>query len=137
MRLLYPYTVEAQENGGYFVQFVDLEEAFTEGATLEEAAFNASEVLTGVLSFRLEKNDVIPSPSPADGLPVAAPCASVQSAILLREARGERQLSDLARALETSWAAAQRLESPSHWPSLKQLDRAATVLGKRLVLSFE
>ena len=48
MRLLYPYTMEAQENGGYFVQFVDLEEAFTEGATLEEAAFNASEVLTGV-----------------------------------------------------------------------------------------
>ena len=102
MKLLYPYTVEVQEGGGYFVQFVDLEEEFTEGATLEEAAFNALEVLSGVLSFRLEKNDVLASPSPANGLPVAAPRASVQSAILLCEARGERQLSDLARALETS-----------------------------------
>ena len=34
-------------------------------------------------------------------------------------------------------AAAQRLEDPHHWPSLKQLDRAAKVLGKRLVLSLE
>jgi len=68
---------------------------------------------------------------------VASPSAGVQSAMLLRAARGERPLADLARALETSWAAAQRLEDPRHWPSLKQLDRAARVLGKRLVLSLE
>lgn len=61
----------------------------------------------------------------------------MQSALLLRLARGNRPLSDLARALETSWASAQRLEDPHHWPSLKQLDRAARVLGKRLVLSLE
>jgi len=29
------------------------------------------------------------------------------------------------------------LEDPHHWPSLKQLEKAAQVLGKRLVLSFE
>lgn len=46
-------------------------------------------------------------------------------------------MSDVARALETSWAAAQRLEDPNHWPSLKQIDRAAHVLGKRLVISLE
>jgi len=57
--------------------------------------------------------------------------------MLLREARGERPLAAMARALQTSWAAAQRLEDPRHWPSLKQLDRAASFLGKRLVLSLE
>jgi antitoxin HicB len=116
---------------------VDLEEAFTEGETVEEAAFNAAEVLTGVLSYRIEKGDEIPAPSPAGDMLVATPSASVQAAILLRDARGEKSLSDMARALETSWAAAQRLEDPRHWPTLKQLDRAAKLLGKRLVLALD
>ena len=65
------------------------------------------------------------------------PDAKTQAALLLRAARGERPVSDVARALETSWPAAKRLEDAKHWPSLKTLDRAARVLGKRLVLSFE
>jgi antitoxin HicB len=137
MNLSYPYTTRLQTNGSFLVQFVDFEEAFTEGETLEEAAFNAAEVLTGIIAYRLEQGEVIPEPSPAKKRLVASPSAGVQSAMLLRAARGDRPLADLARALETSWAAAQRLEDPRHWPSLKQLDRAARVLGKRLVLSFE
>ena len=137
MNLAYPYTAEPQDGGGLFVQFLDIEEAFTEGATPEEAAFNAAEVLSGILAYRLEHGDTIPAPSLAPDAARAAPSAEVQAAILLRQARGERPLSDLARALETSWAAAQRLEDPRHWPTLKQLDRAARVLGKRLVLSLE
>jgi len=136
MNLAYPYVVETQD-GGFFVQFVDLEEAFTEGATPEEAAFNASEVLSGILAYRLEHGDDIPVPSSANGHPVALPSASVQSALLIRHARGHRPLSELARALDTSWPSAQRLENPHHWPSLKQLDKAARALGKRLVLSIE
>ena len=56
---------------------------------------------------------------------------------LLRQARGNRSLADLARALNTRWPQVKRLEDPQHWPSLKTLDRAASVLGKRLVLSLE
>lgn len=137
MNLAYPYTLEPQPDGGFFVQFADLEEAFTEGDTVEAAAFNAAEVLTGILAHRLEHDDEIPEPSPADGHPVAVPSAPVQSALLIRRARGQRSLSDLARALDTSWPAAQRLENPHHWPSLKQLDKAARAMGKRLVLSME
>ncbi len=136
MNLAYPYAVEPRD-GGFFVRFVDLEEAFTEGATPEEAAFNAAEVLSGILAYRLEHGDDIPAPSPANGHPVALPAASVQSALLIRQARGHRPLSELARALDTSWPSAQRLENPHHWPSLKQLDKAARALGKRLVLSIE
>ena len=62
---------------------------------------------------------------------------SIEAAMLVRSARGDRSLSELARALNTSWPAAQRLEDPGHWPSLKTLDRAASALGKRLVLRFE
>lgn len=136
MNLVYPYTAEPQEPNGYLVQFLDFEEGFTEGDTLEECAFNAAEVLSGILISRIGQNQDIPAPSSADGCPVASPDASVQSAILLRLARGDRPMSDIARALDTSWASVQRLENPNHWPSLKQLDRAAHVFGKRLVLSM-
>lgn len=137
MNLAYPYTIEAQEGSGLFVQFVDIEEAFTEGSTPEEAAFNAQEVLSGVLAVRLARGEEIPIPSAAEGRPVAVPSAAVQAALLIHFARGERPLAELARAMDTSWPAAARLEDPSHWPTLKQLDRAARALGKRLVLSLE
>ena len=42
----------------------------------------------------------------------------------------------IARALETSWPSAQRLENPRHSPTLRQLEKAAA-LGKRLVLALE
>lgn len=137
MKLAYPYTATLQQPSGYLVQFVDFEEGITEGETLEEAAFNAAEVLSGVLAYRIDHQQEVPVPSASNGRPLASPSAAVQSALLLREARGDRPMSELARALQTSWAAAQRLEDPHHWPNLKQLDRAARVLGKRLVLSLE
>lgn len=139
MKLEYPYTLEPQEGGGFVVQFLDIEEAFTEGATPEECAFNAAEVLTGILEQRLEDGVEIPLPSqPVQG-PVASPSAAVQTAILVRltrQAEG-KSLADLARALGTSWPSVQRLEKPNANPTLKQLERAAHALGKRLVLGFE
>jgi len=137
MNIHYPALLTPDESG-YCVQFVDLEEAFTEGGTLDEALFNAAEVLTLTLDARMEEN--LPIPEPASGVESAyyvAPDAKTQAALLVRRARGDRPLADLARALETSWPAARRLEDGSHWPSLKQLDKAAAALGKRLVLSFE
>jgi antitoxin HicB len=47
MDIRYPAKIESQEPSGYLVNFVDLEDTFTEGATKEEALFNASEVLSG------------------------------------------------------------------------------------------
>lgn len=138
MNLSYPYSIEKQESGGFLVQFIDFEEAFTEGDTVEESAFNAAEVLTGILAYRLEKGETIPAPSIATtNYNVAFPSAAVQAAILLRTTRGDRPLSDIASVMKTSWAAAQRMENPKHWPNLKQLDRAAKALGKQLVISLE
>jgi len=134
----YPATVAEQTDGTFLVQFVDLPDTFTEGQTKEEALFNASEVLSAMLAWRLDDAKDIPAPSPKiKGAHYIAPDAKTQAAMLLRLARGDRTLSDLARALETSWPAARRLEDPTHWPSLKTLDRAAAALGKRLVLTLE
>lgn len=140
MGIHYPAHITAQDDGGFLVQFVDLQDTFTEGATLEEALFNASEVLSAMLSWHLDEGHALAAPTV--GLDEAqvhyvTPDAKTQAALLLRAARGGRPVSEVARALETSWPAAKRLEDAKHWPSLKTLDRAARVLGKRLVLSFE
>lgn len=138
MNIAYPYTATLDDSGAYFVQFRDIEEAFTEGETLEEAAFNAAEVLSGILAYRLENNQDVPESSALHpGEFLAMPGVEVQSALLLRKARAGRPLSELANAMQTSWPAVQRLENPHHWPTLKQLDKAARALGKRLVLSLE
>lgn len=138
MDIRYPAVFEAQEGAGWLVRFPDLDDTFTEGASREEALFNAAEVLSAMLSWRLDNDRPIPEPTPelADAVYIA-PDARTQSALLIRRARGERSLADIARALQTTWPAAERLEDPRHWPSLRQLDRAAAALGKRLVLRFE
>lgn len=138
MEIRYPATLKEQTDGNFLVTFVDLPDTFTEGKTKDEALFNATEVLSAMLAWRLDEAKDVPAPSrKIKGAHYIAPDAKTQAAMLLRLARGERSLSELARALETSWPAAKRLENPSHWPSLKTLDRAAAALGKRLVLVLE
>jgi antitoxin HicB len=138
MDVRYPAIFDPQPEGGFTVRFVDLPGAITEGDTEEEALFNAAEALTGMLDFFIEEGRAIPAPSQeVSGAHYIAPDSKTQSALLIRQARGNTELAQLARAMNTSWPGAQRLENPRHWPSLKSLDRAAAALGKRLVLSFE
>ena len=140
MDIRYPATFEPQGEGGYFVQFVDLPDTFTEGETLAEAMFNASEVLSGMLAVHIDAGDDVPTPSQnVKDAAYIAPDAKTQVALLMRNALGKNEvtLAHLARVLETSWPAAKRLTDPHHWPSLKNIDRAATAMGKRLVISFE
>lgn len=137
MNFEYPFSIEAQEPAGFLVQFDDIEEAFTEGETIEECCFNAAEVLTGILEYRIENKLEIPLPSKSKSKYKTAPSASVQAALLVRFNKKDRTLADLARTLGVSWPVVQRLENPKHSPTLKQLEKAAAALGKRLVISFE
>lgn len=63
MNMIYPAIIEQTEDSRYLVTFPDLEEALTEGETLEEAIFNAIEVLTLTLEGRMEEGLTIPYPS--------------------------------------------------------------------------
>ena len=138
MNTLYPAIFEPQEPSGFFVHFVDIPEAITQGETIDECLFNGSEALSLVLEEYLDSGRKVPLPTAnRQNAHYIAPDAKIQSALLVRWARGDRSLAEIARALETSWPSAQRLEDPHHWPSLKQLEKAASVLGKKLVLSLE
>ena len=136
MKVNYPVKI-TKEDGRYLVIFPDFEECATEGKTLKEALFNASEALTLTLEGRMEEGMEIPLPKQRKAKYLIAPAARVQSALLLRLARGKRSIAEIARALGTSWPSAAKLEDPRHSPTLKQLEKAASAVGQRLVVSFE
>ena len=137
----YPATIKKLRDGTYDVQFVDFKEAFTYGQTLGEARNNASEVLSGVLESLIAHNQSIPAPSKKKGATPILPDAKTQAAMAicqsLKSSKDVKSMAELARAMNTSWAAASRLGDPSHWPTLKLLDKAVRATGKRLVISVE
>lgn len=141
MKISYECIAKKQEDSRFLVTFPDFEEAITEGASLEEALFNAEEVLTLTLEGRIEEGIDIPlqrqeKPNSETSYRIY-PSPRVQSALLVRFIRSHKSISELARSLETSWSSISRLEDPNHWSSLRQLNRVAEIFGSRLVLSFE
>ncbi|MCI5148000.1 MAG: type II toxin-antitoxin system HicB family antitoxin [Candidatus Electrothrix sp. MAN1_4] len=104
MKIEYPAQIIKEEDGIFFVSFPDIEEAITQGDTLEEALFNASEVLTLTLEYRLDEGLELPDPSTITGedMYLIPPDVKVQAALLIRKAREDKSLADLARILETS-----------------------------------
>jgi antitoxin HicB len=134
--MTYPARFDHAEDG-ITITFRNFPEAISAAHSDDEALHNASEVLSLVLESRLEEGTAIPEPAMAEeGEVLVAPDANTQVAVLFRLAREGRSLSDIARAMGTSWAAVQRLENPKHSPTLRQLEKAAAALGKRLVVEF-
>ena len=137
MKICYPYEIQKDEDEKFLVTFPDFPETFTEGQTEEEALFNASEALTLTLEGRAEENMDIPFPSQRESDLTIYPSSRVQAALLVRFNRKERKIADIARSLQTSWPSVSHMEDLQHWTSLRQLDKAAAIFGKRLVVSFE
>lgn len=140
MNGIYPAVITFEkEDGRYLVQFPDFPEAATEGDNLEEACFNASEVLTLTIEARIEEGLDIPHPSICKNQKLISPSVRAQAALLVRWAKieGNHTTSEIARTLNTSWPAVARFENPTHWPSLRQLEKVAHALGQQLVISME
>ena len=97
MNIRYPFRITPQEPEGFLVECLDMENVSTEGYTLEECLFNASEALTGMLDFYLDIGESIPKPT--QGLKDAyyvAPDAKTQDAVIMRLSRGDRSISETA-----------------------------------------
>ncbi len=97
----------------FFVQFLDINEAVTEGETLEEALFNAREVLTLTIESRIEEGMEIPFPSQqvAGTIFFISPSSKVQAALLMRLGKGSQVIDDVAVKTDTPWSAAKGLEN--------------------------
>jgi antitoxin HicB len=137
MKIWYPCNIQKDENEKYLITFPDFPEALTEGDTEEEALFNASEALTLTLEGRAEEKIAIPFPPQSESGTMIYPSSRIQAALLVRFSRKGRKIADIARSLGTSWPVASHMEDLHHWTTLRQLDKTASILGKRLVVSFE
>ena len=137
----YPATIKKSRDGTYSVQFVNFKEGFTYGNTLAEAQDNACEVLSLLLENYLAFKKALPAPTTKKGAVLILPDAKTQAALALYESlstsKNVKTMAQLAQAIDTSWAAVSRLGDPSHWPTLKLLDKAARATGRRLVISIE
>ena len=71
MKYKFPALIFKEEDG-FFVEFPNLEDTFTQGDTWEEAFENAEDVLNLMLWNREEKNMPIPDPSSIDKIEVPA-----------------------------------------------------------------
>lgn len=126
------YGAQIKPDGeGFLVIFRDIENAFTEGSTYEEAVFNAQEVLDLMLLDRLEKDDEIPLPSPFQKDEVAISASpEVTAPALLHIVRriNHRSMADVARTMGVSYQSYQRMESGKNL-TMKSLKKAASALG--------
>lgn len=62
MKIFYPCKIY-EEDGVFYVNFVDFPECFTDGATMEEAVTNAKDVLEGVAFSYLKHGKHLPEAS--------------------------------------------------------------------------
>ena len=63
MKYVYPAILTPEEEGGYSVNFPDIPNCFTGGATLAEALENAADVLALMLFKREERGEPVPFPT--------------------------------------------------------------------------
>lgn len=66
----YAVIIPDLEDGGYLVQFPDLENVYTEGETLLESVKHAEEVLESMLEVMIDYNDKFNPPSPVSNLKI-------------------------------------------------------------------
>jgi antitoxin HicB len=131
----FPYRFEPQEAGGVLVQFIDVPEAHTFGATEADAGGdNALDCLIAALGGYMRLGREIPRPSPARGRPVVILPPLVSAKLALYEAMRAQRITrtELARRLGLQENAIRRLLDLDHRSHIDQLDRALAALGKRL-----
>ncbi|MBA2708987.1 MAG: type II toxin-antitoxin system HicB family antitoxin [Tatlockia sp.] len=126
------YGAKIEPDGdGFLVTFRDVRNAFTGGETLEEAIFNAQEVLDLMLLDSLEKDEEIPMPSAFKNGEIAiAASPEVAAPVLLHIMRtlNHRTMAEVARTMGVSYQSYQRMESGKNL-TMKSFKKAASALG--------
>ena len=141
MKIEYPLRIHKAEEGGFWAEFPDLPGCITEGDTLEETLNNAKEALNGWITSRFERNFEVPTSSKIKGRNIykIEPSPEVRVPLLLRKVRTESGLSQsvVAKKLNITYQTYQLWEKPqADNPTVKQLEKIANAIGKKLVLEI-
>jgi antitoxin HicB len=135
MEHAFPYRFEPQERGGLLVQFIDVPEAHTFGATEADASGEAPlDCLIAALGGYIRLGRAIPTPSPAQGRCVVFLPTLICAKLALHEAMRAQRITrtELTRQLGLQENAVRRLLDLDHRSHIDQVDRALAALGKRL-----
>jgi antitoxin HicB len=133
--MTYYCTIE-KEGDEYIAQFPDMTNIITCGFSHEEALAMAKEALDGCLEADISQGSRIPPPVCTEGYPVTV-APHIALSLRLRELRGEKSQTDIARKLGLSYQSYQRLENPHKAnPTVKTLERIAHIYGRELTISL-
>ncbi|HEY5582803.1 MAG TPA: type II toxin-antitoxin system HicB family antitoxin [Rhodoferax sp.] len=135
----YPVTL-TPDDGTVLVTFADVPQAITFGEDEEEALLHAVDALETGLSFYVDERKPLPTPSkPKRGQKTVRPSALECAKLGVYQAMTEQGIrkAELARRLNWHVPQVDRLFDLRHASKFDQLQMAAAVLGKRLVLSVE
>ena len=137
MKYVYPCVLHAEEGGGFWVSFPDMDEALTGGATRGEALRMAEDVLVAALGAYYRLGKELPLPSPVKRgqesvrlEPIAAAKVSLNTA--MRE-QGVTNVA-LANRLEVTENAVRKLRNPDHRSHISTVERALRILGRCLIV---
>ena len=132
----YPVTL-TPDDGMVLVTFADVPEAITFGADEDEALLNAIDALETGLSFYVGARKPLPTPShAAQNQKTVRPSALEAAKLGVYRAMMEQGLkkSELARRLGWHMPQIDRLFDLRHASKLDQIEQAAHVLGKHVIV---
>ena len=135
----YPVTL-TPDDGTVLVTFADVPEAISFGADEQEALLQAIDALETGLSFYVDARKPLPVPSKAKrGQKTVSPSALECAKLGVYKAMTDQGMrkAELARRLGWHMPQVDRLFDLRHASKFGQLETAAAVLGKRLVLRLE
>ena len=135
----YPVTLTL-DDGNVLVTFADVPEAITFGTDEQEALVQAIDALETGLSFYMDTRQPLPVPSKAKrGQKTVSPSALECAKLGVYKAMTDQGMrkAELARRLGWHMPQVDRLFDLRHASKFEQLETAAAVLGKRLVLGVE
>ncbi|MGV0998270.1 MAG: type II toxin-antitoxin system HicB family antitoxin [Fluviibacter sp.] len=126
------------DDGTFLVTFPDVPEAITFGADEDEALLHAVDALETGLSFYVDERKPLPTPrKPKRGQKTVCPSALESAKLGVYQemmVQGLRK-SELARRLGWHMPQVDRLFDLKHASKLDQIEAAAHVLGKNILVS--
>ena len=133
----YPVTL-TRDDDTVLVTFTDVPEAITSGMDEDEALLNAVDALETGLSFYVDARKQLPAVSqPAAGQKTVRPSALECAKLGVYQAMNEQGIkkSELARRLGWHMPQVDRLFDLRHASRLDQIEAAAIVLGRQIVVT--
>jgi len=136
---MYAYPVEITNDGdSVLLIFPDIPEAITFGADADEALLQGIDALETALEMYVDERRAIPVPSAADGRDLVAPSALVQAKLGLYDQMRRQRIkkSELARRLGWHMPQVDRVLDMHHASHFKQIEQAASALGRHVHVSM-